>query len=271
MKWITSIILLLTLSSSVEAQDQRSVEIYRVEKEGYLELYVKNNNVYPVTFELDLELINLESNLKIPHTGILMPRSNRKLLELKHKDPSLPWDYRSTYTYYMGNILANHDNRIAYRLPYPKGIEHRVDQGFGGTFSHQGDMEYALDISMPEGSEIYAARGGKVVLVKEDSDRGGPEEDMMEFANYITVMHNDGTFADYTHIRKNGAVVEEGQEVKTAQLIGYSGSTGYVTGPHLHFVVKKTKMGGGFSSIPVRFITKDGIRELVEGQRYLAY
>lgn len=94
---------------------------------------------------------------------------------------------------------------------------------------------------------------------------------MMEFANYITVLHNDGTFADYSHLRYKSVIVQLGQQVERGQIIGYSGATGYATGPHLHFVVKKAKKGGGFISIPVEFTTLKGIQELREGEKYVGY
>ncbi|MEX2362045.1 MAG: M23 family metallopeptidase, partial [Balneolaceae bacterium] len=140
-----------------------------------------------------------------------------------------------------------------------------------GAYSHKGDLRYSLDFSLSLSDEIYAARGGVVVALEESNDRGGSLVQYMEYANYITILHDDGTFADYSHLMKNGVDVEIGQKVRMGQLIGFSGATGYASGPHLHFVVKKTKKGGGYISIPIKFTTKDGIISLQEGQSYLGY
>lgn len=267
-KFICSILLLMSLTLS---QDKGNLEIYRVEKKDRLEIFARNTNIYPVTVELDFELENLTPDKRLPYTGFIRGQDNQKVMELSFTDKSHGWDYRSKYRYYMGNILARHNDSFAYRLPYAKGETYKIDQGFGGRFSHQGDLQHALDFNMPVGTEIYAARGGKVVLVEESFNQGGPSEEMMDQANYITILHDDGTFADYSHLRYQGVNVESGQQVSMGQLIGYSGATGFATGPHLHFVVKKAKRGGGFISIPVKFSTKDGIRLLQEGQSYIGY
>jgi hypothetical protein len=67
----------------------------------------------------------------------------------------------------------------------------------------------------------------------------------------IIVFHNDGTFSQYAHFKKDGIVVKEGDTLKKGQLIGYSGNTGQSTEPHLHFVVYKPTHNG-LESIPFK-------------------
>jgi len=266
-----SFLVILFILSSFIVQEKGSVEVYRIEKEEYIELHARNTNLFPVTIEIDLEIKHLRPDKKLPVVDFLPPGSNKKMLNLTFTDKQKGWDVRSQYRYYMGNIFAKHKDTFAYQLPFPKGETYKIDQGFGGAFSHQGDLRHSLDFNMPTGTEIYAARGGTVVMMEEKYNQGGASEDMMKYANFITILHDDGTFADYTHLKHRGVEVSLGQEVRMGQLIGYSGATGYTTGPHLHFVVKKTKKGGGFLSIPVKFTTKAGIMELREGQSYLGY
>jgi murein DD-endopeptidase MepM/ murein hydrolase activator NlpD len=262
---------LLLLIPGIFLQDSGEVEVYRVEKDDRLEIFARNTYIYPVTLELNLQIKNLRPNKSLPFTTVISPQNNSKIMELAFTDKAKGWEYRSSYRYYMGNIFARHDDSFAYRLPFPNGDSYRVSQGFGGDFSHGGELQHALDFDMPDKTPVYAARGGIVVMMEEKNTEGGPSEDMMEFANYITVMHSDGTFADYTHLRHNGVNVKLGQQVRMGQLIGYSGATGYATGPHLHFVVKKAKRGGGFISIPVNFTTTQGIIQLEEGETYFGY
>ncbi|HET8866661.1 MAG TPA: M23 family metallopeptidase [Gracilimonas sp.] len=262
---------LLLLFSSAFLQHSTTVELYKEEKEDHIEIYARNQNVYPVTIEIELEIENLRPDKNPPYLYTVDPGRDQKIMDLFYEDKSAGWKYRSGYQYYMGDINARHNNSFAYRLPYHRGESYKVDQGFGGQFSHQGELQYALDFNMPMGTAIYAARNGKVVMMEENSDKGGPSANMMEFANFITIMHDDGTFADYSHLKYQGANVRIGQQVQMGQVIGYSGATGYATGPHLHFVVKKTKRGGGFTSIPVKFATKDGIIQLREGDTYIGY
>lgn len=131
----------------------------------------------------------------------------------------------------------------SYRLPYEEGKTYPLTQGNGGSLSHTGYCEYAFDFGMPEGTKVCAAREGKVVFVREDLVRGGTGG-----GNQIKVDHGDGTFGLYFHLKHLGAWVEVGDGVLQGDVIGLSGATGNVTGPHLHFQVDK-----GSASSRVRF------------------
>lgn len=252
-------------------QDNNSVNVYRIETETGIEIYVRNSNLYPVTLNYMVEYENLTPSRNLPLVQVIQPNTDLKLMEFEYSNVSAGWDYSSRYRYYMGDINVRHNDSFAYRLPFPIGEEFLLTQGFNGSFSHQGELPHALDFAMPEGTPIYAARNGKVVMLEGSNSKGGPTAEFMEYANFITVMHDDGTFADYSHLKFRGVNVELGQKVRMGQLIGYSGATGFATGPHLHFVVKKAKRGDGFVSIPVRFATRRGIMELQAGESYVGY
>lgn len=81
------------------------------------------------------------------------------------------------------------------------------------------------------------------------------------FYNSFAMNNPYGTVATYAHLKKDGALVEIGDQVYAGQVIGFSGNTGYSTFPHLHFVVLKGKQ-----SIPIRFRNQYTI--LYEGQVY---
>src|SRR5690625_5722784 len=57
-------------------------------------------------------------------------------------------------------------------------------------------------------------------------------------ANFVRILHDDGSMALYAHLDYGGVSVRDGQRVKRGQRIGRSGNTGFSTGPHLHFVVQ---------------------------------
>ena len=162
-------------------------------------------------------------------------------------------------------VTENLDTHV-YDLPYKAGTSHTVVQGYGGMFSHKNKA--ALDFSMPEGTAIYAARGGVVYSNRFDSDEGGPFAKYHRKANYIMIKHDDGSFGCYWHLKKNGVVVKKGK-VRQGQLIGYSGSTGFVLRPHLHFAVKRKLNYEKDSFVKTKFRTGNGIRELEKGQAYL--
>jgi murein DD-endopeptidase MepM/ murein hydrolase activator NlpD len=164
-------------------------------------------------------------------------------------------------------VTKNIDSYI-YDLPFKKGTKYKVVQGYGGRFSH--NNKAALDFNMPEGTPVYAARGGTIYSFKNDSDEGGLLPKYNRKANYIIIKHSDGSFGCYWHLQKDGVLVKKGIVVKR-QLIGYSGSTGFVLRPHLHFAVKRRLNYEKDSFIRTKFRTAKGIQLLKQGETYESY
>ena len=144
-----------------------------------------------------------------------------------------------------------HDDGAPYLLPWEHGKKHPVGQGYFGSVTHQGIR--ALDFDMATGTRVCAARDGVVVAIKQDSDRGGPSPSFALEANHVDILHADGTWATYVHLKKNGALVRLGQRVKAGQVIGLSGATGQASGPHLHFCVLKASYGPQPDTVSTRF------------------
>lgn len=271
MKLITALTLILLLIPAPASQQQsQDVEVFRVDTEESIELHARNKNVFPVTIELNAEYENMWPSKPLPHVDVLAAGETKKLIELSQVDKTKAWEFNTRYSYFMGNVNARHNDRYEYRLPYRLGTEHKVGQGYNGSFSHSGSIAYSVDFQMDEGTPVYASRSGIVVDLEKDFTEGGIDERYLDKANFITILHNDGTFADYSHLKVNGVNVSIGQRVRTGQLIGYSGSTGYATGPHLHFNVKRVIEDGSFITIPTRFKTQQGSVTLSEGQTYKA-
>lgn len=157
------------------------------------------------------------------------------------------------------------DTSYVYSLPYESGKRYRMVQGYFSSFSHR--ERAALDFKMKRGSKIAAARGGIVVRVKEDGERGGLKRKYRADGNNIIIQHNDGTRAGYWHLQKDGALVAVGDTVLQGQVIGLSGKTGYAAFPHLHFMVWKSG-DGGWQQVPTRFETKKGNKYLRGLRRY---
>jgi murein DD-endopeptidase MepM/ murein hydrolase activator NlpD len=162
------------------------------------------------------------------------------------------------------SVTQNLDAYV-YDLPFGKGTSHRVVQGYGGLFSHKHIA--ALDFSMPVGTPVYAAREGIIYRYKDDSDKGGPFPGYKNQANFIIIKHADGSYGCYWHLEKNGVVVKSGF-VARGQLIGYSGCTGFVLSPHLHFSVKRVLNYAMDSFVRTRFKTTGGISLLANSESY---
>ncbi len=260
----------LFIPSLLFAQESQGVDLYNVDKEDRVEIYVKNENIYPITIQVEMDLSNLKPSKRLPLTEVIDSGSDIKIFELFPVKKNEGWELKTSYRFFMGSIFADHEDDFVYRLPYRLGTERRVSQGYGGQFSHTGSLRYSVDFQMPEGTEIYAARSGIVVETEESYTDGDKDRYYIDKANYITILHNDGTFSEYSHLKTSGVVVSVGQRVRTGQLIGYSGNTGYTTGPHLHFNVKRVTQDGSYITIPVKFVTREGNIQLKEGESYRA-
>ena len=93
---------------------------------------------------------------------------------------------------------------------------------------------------------------------------GGSSKRYMNSSNQVLILHEDNTISGYGHLRA-GIIVEEGQFVSARDLLGYSGNSGYSTGPHLHFHVGIPKDDGKLRTIPISF---QGSVAPVEGESY---
>merc|ERR1712216_539214 len=81
------------------------------------------------------------------------------------------------------------------------------------------------------------ARAGVVAAVASHFIKGGLDAKYRPRANFVSVQHEDGTYARYFHLRHNGAFVKKGDRVSEGDQIGLSGNTGFSSTPHLHFDV----------------------------------
>lgn len=146
---------------------------------------------------------------------------------------------------------------VVYALPV-EDASFELGQGFHGEYSHGDDANrYAVDLIVPEGTPVLAAREGVVLSVASGHGDGAPDPSLAGAANYIRVLHEDGTMALYGHLREGGVFVRPGQRVTLGQVIGSSGNTGFSSGPHLHFVLQ-VNAGMRLQSIPFRMIGPDG-------------
>jgi murein DD-endopeptidase MepM/ murein hydrolase activator NlpD len=147
---------------------------------------------------------------------------------------------------------------VEYLLPL-RTRELRIDQGFGGSFSHADEQNrYAIDLAAPVGTPVLAARDGIVMEVESDFGRAGLDRERYGGrANMIRLLHEDGAMSVYAHLRPDGVVVRAGQRVQAGQVIGLSGNTGFTTGPHLHFAVQANR-GMRLESIPFRMRAPQG-------------
>lgn len=111
---------------------------------------------------------------------------------------------------------------------------------------------------MPIGTEILAARDGKVVEVLDSVDGIG------FVSNFISIEHEDGARSTYAHIQKGGARVKVGDSIRQGQVIALSGMVGQTIFPHVHFYVVDKK---GLA-LPVSFRDVDESGVPLAGRTY---
>jgi hypothetical protein len=156
------------------------------------------------------------------------------------------------------------DDEYAFPLRTPTP---RVEQGYGGSFSHHDDENrYAVDFAAAIGTPVLAARGGTVMQVESDFDQASlSAERFGGRANFVRILHDDGSMAVYAHLALEGVLVRAGQRVARGQTIGLSGNTGFSSGPHLHFVVQVNR-GMRLVAIPFRMFGPQGILRFSEAR-----
>lgn len=259
------LIVVFLLSVHILVAQQVSI-VPKTISDNQIEVFIKNGTKEAQSVELDCKLEGMTASDTLPITYFVQPGEEMSFVVLKPLDIYKAYGSNTSIRYVAGDVTAKHDDEIIYLLPYPKGKTYHVDQGYLGTKTHQD--QYALDFNMDEGSAITAIRDGMVTKVVESNDRGCPSENCSQYNNYVLVSHADGSIADYSHLRKNGAKVKAGDLVKAGELIGWSGATGWASGDHLHLEVYTISWEGQLT-IPVKYYLEKGKVGLPEeGRNY---
>ena len=116
---------------------------------------------------------------------------------------------------------------ILFRFPLPTG---RMTSSFGirsNPFTGHPTFHAGIDLGAPTGTDVYAARDGRVSGTGKDPVLG----------NFVRIDHGDGYESVYGHL--SVIVISLHQEVRSGMILGRVGSTGMSTGPHLHFEIRR--------------------------------
>ncbi len=126
--------------------------------------------------------------------------------------------------------------------------ESRIVNGVPTTYRH-----YGIDIAAPRGADVLATNTGQVMLAQE----------LILTGYTIVIDHGEGLFSVYEHL--DSVTVQKGDLVERGQTIGAVGSTGFSTGPHLHFTMSyyRTALEPGYF-IYGEPLTKENYKELMK-------
>ena len=226
------------------------------------QVIAQNRGPSPITVRITLSGTNVWSDRAWPATTVVPPSSVLSLGMVAAADAGRPYDYTLSYSYYVGRIDASPNPRTPYRLPFEDGLAFPITQAYGGPLTSHDNVQnrYAVDFAMPAGTPIVAARDGVVVDVTLKYHIGGFDRSLLDMANTVTIVHDDGTIAEYAHLSPGMPLVQRGERVRAGTVIAYSGNTGYSSAPHLHFVVSKPGIRHGKLariSIPIVFYAYD--------------
>lgn len=274
-RWIACVALLFVASAkpAVAATEERkscsgAVCVHMIRDDYKVIFEGSTTSKLPVGIKIEFErLRNVLADQRLPFEGTIPPGRRVYLLKLVQQNPRQGFDFPFRWYASEGDPRAEHDDRYLYRMPFGGREDRMLSQGPNGSFSHTGAHRHSWDFAMPIGTPILAARSGRVVHVADGYTDAGSSEAFLPAANAVTLMHTDGTYATYAHLDP-GSGVREGMWVRTGEMLGFSGNTGFSTGPHLHFAIWK----GGYresQTLPIRFRGPDGRPMVpVEMQRY---
>jgi len=261
-----STILLALLFICKTVLSQSPVKVYHQKENDQVHIYADNNMHCAVSLKLKIDITNMDCETPCNDIVVVPAKGARHKIVTLVPQPGKAYKFNYNYQWAWGDITnSDYDKDHVYHLPFEKGKEYPMSQGYNGRLSHHNTN--ALDFSMPEGSNITAARDGIVIQVIQNNWQSCGEERCKEYNNKISIYHSDGTFAQYAHIKQNGALVKEGDVVKAGQVIAKSGNTGWSSGPHLHFIVYKNTMLGT-ESLETKFKVGSAVQFLKVGERY---
>ncbi|MDO7847489.1 M23 family metallopeptidase [Hymenobacter sp. M29] len=207
------------LSSHRPAQAQAQLaNVYHVDNhQGVVFLYAENHAFVPYTITLKARLVNMQSTDALPMRLVVFPAKQPQLLTTFTYTPGLAYSYHYDYPAQLGIYTSRPpDTTYVYRFPSDSVQVFRptpsVPKSKRTNITHH-DYLFDLPARMP----VLAARNGIVVNYREDC-----RKNTRSAFNFITVFHEDGSYASYLNIAPSSVGVSIGQYVNKGQRIATS-------------------------------------------------
>jgi murein DD-endopeptidase MepM/ murein hydrolase activator NlpD len=229
------------------------VRVERQDTPALAQLYASNNCLCVVTVRMEVTDSDFSEIPKGTIIKATLKAGERRLIASARRTTDAKEMLHASWTYALGPPGAVHNPTHPYRAPFALGSTFTVTQAYPTRITHvTPDSQYAVDFGLPDGTPVYAAREGTVINVRHDAFQGGTDVALLDQANVVEILHEDGTIALYAHLQWDSIRVRVGQRVKVGEYIANSGNTGFTTGPHLHFAVWRN-VGAADVSVPVQF------------------
>lgn len=265
---------------------QRIIDLsYAEDRQGNYNFSCNNKAYCNYILEIGFtSLDNATCDHPLPYRAVVKPGMN-KLFKLSKQRPGDPVQFKYKIGYFSGCLDPKVDTGFTYLLPVSPG---KSTQAYElGTLPKQnaGDPQaknvYAIRLRMKPGDTIFAARRGTVTEVDVSSNLNDSGVVSAHSDNYIEIVQEDCSFAQYGIIKKNGSFVKPGQAVEAGQPIGLVGGDKYGRGSEIRLDVHYNQTidqsdGSGSADIywvyvPLRFWTKkNGKGMLKHGGTYIS-
>ena len=172
--------------STLRAQEAKGkLDFSKIERDGRTVFYARNLDPwFPIHLQYDFTLSgHFRFSAPLPGRIVLSPGQKVPLGTLTLDPGTGESGYQTNYDYGYGDPGAVPDPKAAYLFPYEHGVKHGIVQGYFGKVTHMSCQ--CLDFDLAEDSPICAARDGLVVMVKQDSDVGGPGPEFRDKGNFV--------------------------------------------------------------------------------------
>lgn len=119
--------------------------------------------------------------------------------------------------------------------------------------AHNGVYEGAIELVAELETAVLAPLDGTVVAVIDSHQEYGPSNEHAHQANFIQIQHDGGEISDLIHLEAGSALVREGRQVRQGQVLAWTGLSGWMTDPHLHWnVFRSNGSEAGFETLKIQ-------------------
>lgn len=218
-------------------------------QEKLRELHARDNDIYRVIFETD-PLPEMEFDNQLKEQKKISRYSNVELVSAIEEKLSTIEQQIITQNNSYDSLLSLIKNKeqLLSSIPSIQPISNKKLRRIASGFGYRVDPIYkikkfhaGMDFSAPQGTPIYATGNGQIV--QSDYSTGG-------YGNHVWINHGYGYRTHYCHMVK---IKRTSGAVKRGDVIGYVGSTGKSTGPHLHYEIERR----GAKIDPIHFFYND--------------
>lgn len=246
---IQAIVLMLLVGKAAAGGYPLFVEAKK-EEDGVWAILAHNAGPAPVYISIGLkDRVNVRvGGLSSAGQKSLEPGARETILLAIAENPEEKMSFQYETKWVFGRGVTRSEHTGIYRAPFPGDLTFETNNS-SGEEPRSGRMLNSLDILMPEGTPVIAARSGYVMDVAGERDgdkvKGAHPyyEDPTSLGSYVRIVHEDGTWSEYAHLKAGTVVVKAGQRIEAGTQIAESGSTGKVLRPHLGFTIFKPQQG----------------------------